>query len=209
MSSGSLFIISAPSGAGKTTLVNALINNMNSYYSISRVVTYTSRSARLGEQDGRDYHFISVSDFKDKIEQGFFIEWSDVYGTYYGSPRHILKEVEQGHSRILVIDRLGAAQVAAQTDKAILIWIYPPSLEVLELRLRKRGTDSDASIIKRMELARLELAQEADNPIYMHHILNDFFEKALDSLEKIVKMMLENKKINIEKSPLNKAENQL
>lgn len=207
--SGSLFIISAPSGTGKTTLSKALINNMKSYYSIDRVVTYTSRAPRIGEQDGVDYHFISPADFKQKIEQGFFIEWSDVYGTYYGSPLSILDEVAQGHSRILIIDRYGAHQVMKQTDNVMLIWIYPPSLEILGYRLKIRGTDCPESIKKRLQLAHIELDQEAKQPFYHHHILNDLFEETVDSLENIVKTALENKKIKAGKSLLFKAENEL
>lgn len=187
---GSLFIISAPSGTGKSTLVDALINNMNSYYYISRAITYTTRTPRIGEVHGVDYYFIASDEFERKIASGFFLEWSNAYGAYYGTGRNLMDQLANGHSLILILDRAGAKQVYCQIDSAVLIWIYPPSIEALKDRLEKRGTDLPASIARRLNYARIELEEEQKKPLYHHHILNDFFDKSLDLLEKVIKITI-------------------
>lgn len=188
---GVLFLVSAPSGAGKTSLVNALVARLGPEYSIARQISYTSKVPRPGERNGVDYHFITAQEFEAKIEEGFFIEYSTVYGTYYGSPRSSLIDVAQGASRILVIDRLGAQHIVQQAGKlACLIWITVPSLTILEDRLRSRGQDSEEQIIRRLGLARVEIEEEATLGLYHHHILNDSFEIALENLEFLVKSLI-------------------
>src|SRR5581483_10666268 len=108
---GVLFIVSAPSGAGKTTLVNAALGSLKSSHAIERVITYTSRMPREGEIPGVDYHFISELEFQSRIKDGFFLEWSGAYGTYYGTPRGLLEDLEKGHHRILIPDRNGAQKI--------------------------------------------------------------------------------------------------
>jgi len=183
---GRLFIISAPSGAGKTTLVERLIDCIRCHYPIKRIITYTSKTARSNEQNGQDYHFLSADEFRHKIENGFFMEWSDAYGCYYGSPRSILDEVEQGGFYILVIDRIGAERVAQLCDNAVLIWLYTKGLEVLRERLEQRNTEKQGEIEHRLDCARREIEQELRCPIYHYHVLNDDFNRALRKLEKII-----------------------
>jgi len=191
--SGKLFVISAPSGTGKTTLINKVLQNIASRFSIDRVVTYTSRSPRDNEQSGNDYHFISSQEFEQKIEKGFFLEWSGEYGNYYGTPRRVVDEVERGLSRILIIDHPGAQRVfeIAQDSTPILtgtvtsIWIFPPTISELERRLFSRGQNTKKQIQKRLNLARKELEKEQSNLSYDYKVLNDSFSKAVQELENL------------------------
>ncbi len=183
---GKLFIVSAPSGAGKTTLVTMAIKRLSSKCHIRRVITYTTKHPRSGEVPDKDYYFISVSEFKDKIAQKFFIEWSTNYGYYYGSPRYILNDMIHGTSFVLVIDRVGARQVYTQLPNAILIWIYIKDLATLQKRLMNRATESIDQVRYRLKLACEELEEEARKPLYHYHILNDDFERALRELELVV-----------------------
>lgn len=183
---GKLIIVSAPSGAGKTTLINELIKGLKPQYAIERAVTYTSRDARLEEQQGIDYHFIPKHDFERKIQEGYFLEYSTVYGTYYGTPSYILSNLNQGCSYILVIDRAGAKQIKIQYKQALLIWIDIPSLEELESRLRSRGMNSEAQIQTRLKIAKLEIEEEKINRTYKYHLINDIFENALHELSTII-----------------------
>ena len=183
---GKLFIVSAPSGAGKTTLVNAVIKWVCPKNPIKRVITYTSKIARRGEQNERDYHFLSSTEFEQKIKDGFFLEYSIAYGAYYGSPRSVLDEIKQGKSFILIIDRIGAKQVVKQTKCEVLIWIYPPSIEVLKQRLEYRATENSEQIQKRIVQAQKEIAQETSQKLYTYHVKNDVFEKAVQKLEAII-----------------------
>jgi guanylate kinase len=183
---GKLFIISAPSGAGKSSLVERVIDHISCYYPIARVITYTSKTARLSEQDGLDYHFVSEVEFKDKIEQGFFMEWSLAYGYYYGSPWTVIDEIEGGHSYILVVDRIGAEKIIQQYEKAVLIWIYTKNLEVLRERLIKRNAENEDQIEHRLNCARHEIEQELRCPLYRYHVLNDDFARAVRKVGKII-----------------------
>lgn len=183
---GKLFIVSAPSGAGKTTLVTAAIQKIMSEYPIKRVITYTTRAPRHGDISGQDYHFISEEEFRAKIEQGYFIEWSVAYGFYYGSPRYIVDDLAQGVSLMLVIDRLGARQIYTQLSNAILIWIYTKDMATLQERLAKRATENYEQMLHRLMLANKEVQEEAHELLYHHHVLNDCFEKALQEIVSIV-----------------------
>lgn len=187
---GKLFIISAPSGAGKTTLVEAVLGRLGWCYPLKKVITYTCKEPRPNEKQGEDYHFICKKEFKAKMEQGFFIEWSEAYGCYYGSPRSIIDGVEHGFSYMLVIDRVGAEKIREKYKEAILIWIYTKNLEVLRERLEHRNTESSEQIECRLVCARREIAQELEVPIYNYHILNDDFERSLRKLEKILRREL-------------------
>lgn len=184
--SGKLFVVSAPSGAGKSTLVNALYDQIGKAYNIERVVTYTTKQPRAGEKNGRDYHFLSKEAFEQKIESGYFIEWSTAYGHYYGSPVSILKELQKGKSFILVIDRDGARAITRTYKLAILIWIYTKDIEILLERLRVRNTETTIEISRRLMIAKQEVLQESSDPFYHYHILNESFENALSELKKIV-----------------------
>jgi guanylate kinase len=182
-----IFIISGPSGSGKTTLVNALLDQSGTEYELKRVITYTTKQPRPGEVPGVDYHFIDAKDFEQRRTNGFFIEWSQAYGTYYGSPVTILHMLDQGVSPILIVDRVGAEQIIGSYRSLVVsIWIYPPNRQVLEDRLRARKTENNDQIIRRMDRAVLELASEAHNRMYDFHILNNNFMCALEKFQKIV-----------------------
>lgn len=189
---GILFIVSAPSGAGKTSLVNEVIRRLSPVYDIRRAVTYTSKTPRSDEVDGDDYHFITSQEFEARIKEGFFIEHSTVYGTYYGSSRSLLNDIKEGKSYILIIDRVGAKQVFQQEPSAILIWIDAPSLYILEDRLKKRAKDSHGVIKNRLLQAKIEINEEVSQNFYHYHILNDVFLTALLELEAIIITKLSN-----------------
>ena len=183
---GKLFLISAPSGAGKTSLVNEIVDRLGARYQIERVITYTAKDARVGEQNGRDYHFISPQEFEQRIAQEFFLEYSTAYGTYYGSPRSILENTKTGKSYLMIIDRIGVKKIVNQTNNAILIWLYTQDMSELENRLTKRATENPEQIRNRMKRAQVEMAQEREDRLYQYHVLNDDFDKAAAQLENIV-----------------------
>ncbi len=187
---GKLFIISAPSGAGKTSLVDKLLDSIRYRYRIKKVITYTSKPPRFNEKEGRDYYFLTEEAFRKKIDEGFFMEWSDAYRSLYGSPRSIIDEVERGRSYVLIIDRVGAQKIAELSPNVVLIWIYTKGLDVLRERLNLRGRESAQEIEYRLERARQEIEEELNDPLYDYHILNDDFERALHKLERLVKREL-------------------
>ncbi|MEX0671927.1 MAG: guanylate kinase [Candidatus Babeliales bacterium] len=182
---GKLFILSAPSGTGKTTVVNAVLGSMIFEYPLKRVITYTSRRPRQGEIDGVDYCFIAQHEFESKIQEGFFIEYSQVYDAYYGSPSSIKEGLSQGDSYILVIDRVGAQLVIPQME-CITIWMEPPSLQALRQRLERRAKDEPGVIERRLEIAAQEMAQERQSPCYQHCIINDDFERTVYALRLLI-----------------------
>ena len=139
---GNLFIVSAPSGAGKTSLVSKALELLSDK-SISRAITYTTKNPRKGEMHGKDYYFISKAEFEEKIQQDYFLEYSTAYGYYYGTPRSYIYDIESGHSYIMIIDRAGAQQITKQFDKAILIWICVKDLQTLKARFQKRNDQNE------------------------------------------------------------------
>ncbi len=187
---GKLFIISAPSGAGKTTLIQALIDRYGLNYDLERVVTYTSKKPRPSEQHGTDYYFVSLQEFQAKIEQGFFLEWSGAYEAYYGSPRHLIDQLARGKSFLLIIDRVGAELALKAHPDAIPIWIYTHTINKLRERLVARNTESLEQIERRLERARTEIFEEISIPLYKYHVLNHDFEIALERLFTIIKREL-------------------
>ena len=179
--SGNLFIISAPSGAGKTSLVQALLN-INPQIGLS--VSYTTREPRHGEHEGRDYHFVSREVFLDMMSRGEFLESAEVYGNLYGtSQTWISNETEKGHDILLEIDWQGAAQVRKLFPECISIFILPPSLEALGQRLKGRGKDNDEVISKRMAAVREDVAHVAE---FDYVIINDNLNEALRELNAVV-----------------------
>ena len=181
MAEGELFIVSAPSGAGKTSLVDALIRENDS---LSVSVSHTTRSKRPKEQDGINYHFIEKARFQSMLEAGDFLESAEVYGHHYGtSKKWVTEQLEEGLTVILEIDWQGAAQIRAQFPQSCYIFIVPPSLEALTDRLRKRAQDNDAIIARRMEEARAVMQRVTDADFL---VVNDDFTTALDEMRAII-----------------------
>jgi len=181
-----LFVISAPSGTGKTSLVARVLADLQQAYPLKQLVTYTTRSPRAGEVGGRDYHFISFDEFRRKQKEGFFLESVEFCGQGYGSPAHVLDAGWRAEeSYILVIDREGGKAIRHIPD-VILIWMTPPSLQELQLRLEKRGKDSADMIKTRVEKAQQELAEEERQPVYHYHIVNDDFDRATHELKQLL-----------------------
>ena len=181
MAEGELFIVSAPSGAGKTSLVDALIRE-NDNLCVS--VSHTTRSKRPKEQDGINYHFIEKARFQSMLEAGDFLESAEVYGHHYGtSKKWVTEQLEEGLTVILEIDWQGAAQIRAQFPQSCYIFIVPPSLEALTERLRKRAQDNDAIIARRMEEARAVMQRVTDADFL---VVNDDFTTALDEMRAII-----------------------
>jgi guanylate kinase len=170
MAKGNLFVVTAPSGAGKTTLVAALLAaDANVQLSIS----YTTRQPRVGEVDGKDYHFVDRTEFERMINAGELLEFAEVYGNYYGTSQVWINEViKNGRDILLEIDWQGAQQVRRLFPDAIGLFVLPPSLETLENRLRNRGKDSEEVIAKRMAVSRTECSHvdEFDFVIVNEHI---------------------------------------
>lgn len=178
---GTLYIISAPSGAGKTSLVRALLQR-NAGIGVS--VSHTTRAMRPGEQDGVNYHFVDQPGFEAMVERGEFFEHAWVFDRHYGTSRvEVEKRLAVGEDVILEIDWQGARQVREQAPDAESIFILPPSREALRERLSGRGTDDEAVIERRMRDAVSEMSHYDE---YGHVIINDTFEHALTELECIV-----------------------
>ncbi len=178
---GKLFIISAPSGAGKTSLARALIaNDDNTFMSIS----HTTRQQRAGEVDGEDYFFVSQHEFLSMIDDEIFLEYAQVYGNYYGTSRIAVEQMLiQGKNVLLDSDWQGAGNVRQQMRDAVSITVLPPSVEELERRLRSRGSDSEDVIQSRMKQAFDEMKHCRKSDFI---ILNDEFNDALHDLELIL-----------------------
>lgn len=178
---GCLFVVSAPSGTGKTTLVERLAERISGLV-LSR--SYTSRAARPGEHDGHDYHFISRDRFEEMIAAGAFLEWADVFGNYYGTAAADTdRALDTGHDVVLVIDVQGARQVRRQRPRLTSVFVLPPSFVVLEERLRGRSKDSDEAIRRRLQVARDEVRAYTE---YDYVVINDEIEPAVGRLEAIV-----------------------
>jgi guanylate kinase len=184
-----LFIVAAASGAGKSTIVNRLLQQSTNYV-LERIVTYTTRLPRMGEANGVDYHFISVPEFEAKIQEGFFAEWSTVYGHYYGSPKNFVQKLNQGISQIAIVDHKGAKNLLTQVPEAVAIWIDVPQRAVLEQRLQERGQSSAQDIQHRLSIAEQEYLRVEHEPIYLYTIINDNISDSAEALDAIIKKEL-------------------
>ncbi len=183
---GNLFILSAPSGAGKSSLINALLKTDNpaSTRAMQVSISHTTRDARPGENNGEHYHFVSVAEFKKQISLNAFYEYAEVFGNYYGtSEAAIDAQLAQGIDVFLDIDWQGAQQVRMKKPGVTTIFISPPSREELEKRLRGRGQDSDEVIASRMAQAQAECSHYNE---FDYVIVNDDFDQALIDLTTVV-----------------------
>ena len=178
---GNLFMVVAPSRAGKSTLVNALLAQDKA---IRLSISHTTRGPRPGEQNGREYHFISVDEFRAARDRGEFLEWAEVHGNYYATSRvWIEQQMAQGTDVLLEIDWQGAQQVHKRFSNAVEIFILPPSLTALEERLKKRGQDEPNVIVRRLLAAGSEMSHASESD---YVIINEVFDDALKQLQNVV-----------------------
>ena len=178
---GSLFVVAAPSGAGKSSLVKALLE-MDSHLGVS--VSHTTRSPRGQEQEGREYHFIGEPEFRAMVAAGEFIEWAEVHGNLYGTSHAAVdSRISQGHDVVLEVDWQGALQIKQLFPDTVLVFILPPSWEELAQRLNRRGEDHPDVIAQRLLNARNEVAQARH---FDFVIINALFETAVFDLKTIV-----------------------
>jgi len=178
---GLLFVVSAPSGTGKTTVVKRLVQVCPG---LQQSLSFTSRPLRPGERDGVDYNFVSRGDFDGMVERGELLEWAEVFGNRYGTGREATTaRLAAGTDLVLVIDVQGARQVRERTTGAVSVFVLPPSFEVLERRLRERSQDPDEVIARRLATARTEIsALDA----YDYVVVNDELDRCVGELRAIV-----------------------
>jgi guanylate kinase len=178
---GRLFVIAAPSGAGKTSLVKALLERKPELH-VS--ISYTTRKMRPTEEDGREYHFVSITDFQQLVDQGLFLEYAQVFDNFYGTGRRPVEtEMARGNNVVLEIDWQGAQQVRKSLPECVTIFILPPSRRSLEERLRNRRTDSEEVIARRLRDAVGDMSHWNE---FDYVVVNDDFDKAVNDLVSIV-----------------------
>jgi guanylate kinase len=178
---GLLFVVSAPSGTGKTTVVEHLAGRTAR---LRQSVSFTSREARAGEANGVDYNFVSRAVFEDMVRQGAFLEWAEIYGDLYGTSRADTEHVlASGVDLVLVIDVQGGRQVRGQLPEAVGIFVLPPAFEALARRLRGRNKDSEEAIARRMATARREVDAVAE---YDYVVVNDELDRCVEEVEAII-----------------------
>lgn len=184
MAQGTLFIVSAPSGAGKSSLINALLKTQP-LYDTQVSVSHTTRGERPGEKHGEHYYFVSHDEFRQMIQEDAFLEHAEVFGNYYGTSRKTIEQVlSTGVDVFLDIDWQGAQQIREKMPQARSIFVLPPSKIELDRRLRGRGQDSEDVIVKRMAQAVAEMSHFAE---YDYLIVNDDFDLALSDLKTIIR----------------------
>ena len=179
---GKLFVISAPSGAGKTTLIKSVLN---SFKKLSYSVSHTTRLPRKNEKHGLDYFFISSEEFEEKISLGHWLEWAKVHENYYGTSKDfITTSLADSKNLILDIDVQGAQQMMKSNLNMVTVFIMPPSIEVLSQRLENRGTDSKKTVETRLKNAKAEIDKK---DLYQYLVINDDFDQAKEELCTIFK----------------------
>ncbi|HZR83091.1 MAG TPA: guanylate kinase [Candidatus Binatia bacterium] len=182
---GILFVVSAPSGAGKTTLTKAALA---AFPDLALSVSCTTRPPRVGEIDGRDYFFVDRGEFERRRDAGEFVEWAEVFDHSYATPRAPLDgAIAAGHDVLLDVDIQGARSIKqAYPEDAVGIFVVPPSLDDLEARLRARGTDREDQIRRRLDRARLELSELSEPGVYDYRIVNRILADASSALQSII-----------------------
>ncbi len=182
MRKGILFVITAPSGAGKTSLIQKLLDSIDN---IEFSVSCTTRSQRKGEIDGKDYHFIDMETFLKIRRSGGFLEWANVFGDFYGTPgRETEKILKSGRDIILDIDVQGASQIRRKKRDAVFIFILPPDYSTLRKRLEKRKSDSKARVRRRLNTAKKDVREFRK---FHYIIINDKLERAAEELQGIIR----------------------
>ncbi len=187
---GKLVIFSAPSGAGKTTIIHQIINEKE--FNLAFSISATTRKPRPGERNGVDYYFLTVEEFKKKIENNEFVEWVEVYpGQYYGTLKSEIERLwAMGKNVVFDVDVIGGLRIKSQyPDKSLAIFIKPPSIEELKRRLEKRGTETPQSLEKRIERAKFELTLADKFDVV---IVNDDLQKAVEETKRILRQFLLN-----------------
>ena len=177
-----LFVISSPSGGGKTSLINKLFEDSRSA-NFEKSISDTSRQKRQGDLEGKDYYFLSEKDFKDKIKKEEYVEYATVFGNFYGTSKEEIKTKYNNSNLILELDWQGAYAVKELFDDAKLIFLVPPSLDDLKQRLIKRNLDSSEAIENRLSEAKKEISK---SEMYDYLVLNDDFDKAFEDLSQIL-----------------------
>lgn len=181
-SKGLLVVVSGPSGSGKSTLCKMLLDNKEDNFGL--VTSHTSREKRPGEQAGRDYHYLTREEFQKNIDEDAYLEWAEVHGNYYGTPRdQVNRFLEKGLNVLLEIDVQGGLQVRGKIERAILIFISTATFDDLCQRLRNRATDSEDVIKTRIHNANMELRMV---PNYDYLVINDELENALSDMRQIL-----------------------
>ena len=182
MKNGRIFVISAPSGSGKTTICKKVLKKAKN---LTPSVSVTTRRPRKNEKDKRDYYYVSRRSFKEKIKKGSLLEWEENFGYFYGTPKHfVMAELKKGRNLLLSIDVKGAMQVKKKFPESILIFIKPPSFKELSRRLTSRNTDKPREIAKRLKIAKAELKFM---PKYNYVVTNDRLENAILKVVSIIK----------------------
>lgn len=178
---GTLFVVSGPSGVGKTSIINSVIKMLdNVVFSVS----CTTRPPRPGEVDGVDYFFISKEKFLEMVKNSEFLEWAEVHGNLYGTPKSFVEEnIKKGKRIILDIDVQGALQVKRNFEEAVFIFVAPPSYEVLKERLLKRGTEEKDALLKRLDNAKWELSKMIE---FDYLIVNDDLVNSINAMKSII-----------------------
>jgi guanylate kinase len=187
---GKVFVVSAPSGAGKTTVVTEVIKRVSKEIPIERVITYTTRTQRNNEVNGKDYHFLSHDEFENKRENGFFLETTEYNGKLYGSPSSIIPDLELGKSFIFITDIEGVKSISKLFEKPTLIWINAPSIQELKERIISRGTESVHQREERLKLAEEEIKEAHKSRLFDFNVTNDNIESAIEEIVLIIKKAL-------------------
>lgn len=177
---GHIFVISAPSGTGKTTVIRRVIEDVPN---LKLSVSCTTRHPRLGEKEGVDYYFISEGEFKSRIERGRFVEWAEYSGSFYGTPKDSIDKVLPDTDVLLDIETEGAAKVKKKYPEAVLIFLVPPSFDELARRLQGRGTNTDEDMVRRIETARQEMSRRHE---YDYQVVNENLDEACQEVIEII-----------------------